>query len=117
PGVPLATQSVFRARKGPFSAPGLRPAALEGISDARGLTLFLQQFDNDLAQPAGELAPAITQVLSALEATPDCLLARLSGSGATCFGLYADEAAARIAADSVAAAHPGWWTAATRLRR
>lgn len=117
PGVPLSTQTVFRGRKGPFSAPGLCAAAFEGLSDTGALARFLQQFDNDLARPAAELAPAIQDVLSAIEATPDCLVARLSGSGATCFGLYMDEAAARTAAARVAAAHPAWWTAPTRLRR
>jgi 4-diphosphocytidyl-2-C-methyl-D-erythritol kinase len=62
---------------------------------------------NDLQGPAVALCPAIGEALAALRATPGCLLARMSGSGATCFGLYADAAAAASAAELVR--RPGWW--------
>ena len=59
---------------------------------------------NDLQPAAIALRPVIGEVLSALEAAPDCLLARMSGSGATCFGLFADAAAARRGCIEIATA-------------
>jgi 4-diphosphocytidyl-2-C-methyl-D-erythritol kinase len=70
---------------------------------------------NDLAEPARTLVPAIDEVLAALAASPGCLIARLSGSGATCFGLYADAAVAANAAAWIAARTHGWWVAPTAL--
>jgi 4-diphosphocytidyl-2-C-methyl-D-erythritol kinase len=64
---------------------------------------------NDLAPPAMMLEPAVKAMLDAIGQTQGCLLARMSGSGATCFGLYADEESADQAADALAAAHPDWW--------
>ena len=68
---------------------------------------------NDLEVPARAVQPVIGDVLSALD---DALLARMSGSGATCFGLYPDARAAQAAADRIAAAQPDWWVVATELR-
>jgi 4-diphosphocytidyl-2-C-methyl-D-erythritol kinase len=62
---------------------------------------------NDLQPAAVALHPPIGLALAALAADPACLLARMSGSGATCFGLYADPAGAVRAASSLA--RPGWW--------
>jgi 4-diphosphocytidyl-2-C-methyl-D-erythritol kinase len=59
--------------------------------------------------------PAIDEVLTALAASPGCLIARLSGSGATCFGLYADAAVAANAGSWIAARARGWWVAPTAL--
>jgi 4-diphosphocytidyl-2-C-methyl-D-erythritol kinase len=50
--------------------------------------------------------------LTALAATPNCLIARMSGSGATCFGLYGDAASSRKAAQSIVERHPSWWVRA-----
>jgi 4-diphosphocytidyl-2-C-methyl-D-erythritol kinase len=77
-----------------------------------GLREFVGWLDrtiNDLAAPARMIAPAIAQAEQALVATEGCLLARMSGSGATCFGIYADEALAKAAADAIDRARPGWW--------
>nr|WP_294565585.1 4-(cytidine 5'-diphospho)-2-C-methyl-D-erythritol kinase [uncultured Rhodopila sp.] len=105
PGVAVSTPAVFRARNGGFSAAAVWPA--EGWRDAASLAASLRGTGNDLEAPALGLAPLIGEALAALAADPDCLLARMSGSGATCFGLYADAAAAQRAA--VAVARPGWW--------
>lgn len=111
PGMALSTPAVFAARRGPFS----EPARLEEPArDAAGLARLLAARRNDLTEAAVSLAPAVAEVLAALEATPGCLLARLSGSGATCFGLYADRAVAETAAGRLAG-RPGWWVRATRL--
>lgn len=113
PGIPVATPAVFKVRTGPFSNPA--PFA-EKPRDAAHLAALLRERGNDLAAPAIAIAPAIGEVLHALETTPGCLLARMSGSGATCFGLYALEAEAEAAADRLRIGHEGWWTAAGPLR-
>ena len=104
PGVSLATQDVFRARACGFSAPAELPA---GWPDAAAMAGDLAALRNDLEPPAIALRPVIGSVLAALSAAPGCLLARMSGSGATCFGLFPDAAAAEVAARALA--RPGWW--------
>ena len=109
PGVPVATADVFRARRGEFSRPGRfdeRPA------DIAALARLLGSRRNDLTDAARALAPAIADVLHALDAAGSAL-ARLSGSGATCFGIFADAAAAQTAARRIAATQPRWWVCAT----
>jgi len=71
---------------------------------------------NDLEPPARALQPVIGNVVAALAAQPGVTLARMSGSGATCFALFADSGARDAADDLIAAAHPGWWRLATTLR-
>ncbi len=114
PGVPLPTAAVFAARTGDFSAPArfTRPP-----TDAHDLASLLAERGNDLTAPARLLAPAVGATLEALRAEDGVLLARMSGSGATCFALFAEEAAAAAAAARLAAAHPAWWVAAAALLR
>ena len=103
PRVALATPSVFRARGGAFSPPASLPVRWD---DAAALARDLAMLRNDLEAPAVALCPPVAEVLAALRALPGCLLARMSGSGATCFALFAEADAARQAA----AALPGaWW--------
>jgi 4-diphosphocytidyl-2-C-methyl-D-erythritol kinase len=71
---------------------------------------------NDLERAALTLAPAIGATLEALRGSAGCLLARMSGSGATCFGLFADAAAAKMAAANLGGHHPDWWVASTMAR-
>jgi 4-diphosphocytidyl-2-C-methyl-D-erythritol kinase len=112
PGVATPTPAVFKARQGAF-----RPAMAwqGGQRDAAQLAEALRRFRNDLTAPALTVTPVIEEVLKAIEGTAHCLLARLSGSGATCFGLYATAADAEAARRMVAARHPDWWAVATRL--
>lgn len=112
PGVPVATPAVFKARTGPFSAPA---PFTEAPRDVARMAELLKERGNDLAAPAIAIAPVIAEVLAALEATPGCRLARMSGSGATCFGLYDGEAQARSAEAALRAARPDWWGAAGPL--
>lgn len=112
PGVPVPTPAVFKARTGPFSAPGRFSTV---PADAVALAKLLGERNNDLTAPALTLAPAIADVLTGLERTDGILLARLSGSGATCFGLYATRTEADAAAARLSAAEPSWWVAPTRL--
>ncbi len=104
PGMPVPTAPVFAARRGPFSPPARLP---RGWPDAASLAADLGRLGNDLEAPAIALCPAIRPVLAALDCQPGCLLARVSGSGATCFGLFPDPASAAEAAKALA--RPGWW--------
>lgn len=114
PGVGLSTKDVFKARTGPWSGPGRLERAPR---DAGDLATLLAERGNDLMAPAIALAPVVGQVVGALAATPGCLLARMSGSGSTCFGLYATRAEADSAAEMLTAANPGWWVAAADVVR
>ena len=112
PGVPVPTGPVFAARRGPFSTAS---PIDEAPKNATALAALLRGRRNDLEQPAIERAPEIGVVLTRLAHTPGCLLARMSGSGGTCFGLFEDEAAAAAAADAIAREEPAWWVRATSL--
>jgi len=112
PGLALATPGVFKARRGPFGA--ARPFA-PALLDGRALATLLAARRNDLTDAAIRLRPVIAEVLRELEAMPDCRLARMSGSGATCFGIFPSAAAARRAARAMATRRPRWWIKATEL--
>ncbi len=109
PGVAVATVDVFRARAGAFSPPAVLPS---GWPDAAAMARDLAALSNDLEAPALAVCPAIAPVLAALRALPGCRLGRMSGSGATCFGLFDDAAAAEAAA---ARLPDGWWRSAGAL--
>ena len=106
PRIALSTPAVFKARQGDFT-----PAAplTEAPEDVHALADELSKRTNDLAHPAILLEPTVAAMLAAIATTEGCLLSRMSGSGATCFGLYATEEEADDAADALRAAHPGWW--------
>lgn len=112
PGIPVPTPAVFAARGGPFSVPA---RFAEAPADCAGLARLLAARGNDLARAAAALAPVVETVLERLAASSGCLLARMSGSGATCFGLFADAADAEGAAGTLAAAQPDWWVEPARL--
>ena len=103
PGAAVATPEVFRARSGAFST---SPALPTAWADAVTMAADLAPLGNDLEFPAMALCPAIAPVLDWLRAQPGCLLARMSGSGATCFALFTDAAGAGAVAATVPAP---WW--------
>ncbi len=111
PGVPVSTPAVFGARTGAWSEPAAwtRPADLEELISG------LAPLGNDLTAAAVAVAPEIPPVLEALKRLPSVLLARMSGSGATCFAVFPDVRKASEAATGLRAAHPRWWIAATSL--
>ena len=136
PGVPLATAEVF-ARLGlakgadnPVAVPPLRtPGATPPPAGGRAgwgagetpiafddLVAALRRSGNDLEAPASVLQPVIGDVLAVLGAARGAKLARMSGSGATCFALFQTCRAAARAAAAIRRAHPGWWAKATALR-
>ncbi|MDO9609382.1 MAG: 4-(cytidine 5'-diphospho)-2-C-methyl-D-erythritol kinase [Brevundimonas sp.] len=114
PGVPSPTGAVYRAYDaGPPRAADL-PAPPADWSPAAVID-WLAGLRNDLQLPAEALTPAIAGAVQAVAATPGVALARMSGSGATVFGLCRSSADATAAAAALSAAHPAAWVAATRL--
>jgi len=112
PGTALKTAAVFEARGGEFG----RPARFdESPATARVLAELLRTRDNQLTQAAVGLLPEIGEALAAIAAADGVLLARMSGSGATCFGLFAEAGQAAGAAALIGRDRPGWWVRATPL--
>jgi 4-diphosphocytidyl-2-C-methyl-D-erythritol kinase len=116
PRVALPTRDVF-ATLG--FAPGTQCKGAERAArlprDADGFIEWLSGRTNDLEPAAIKLRPEIARVLTALGREPGCRLVRMSGSGATCFGLFASARAAGAAARRLASVHPRWWVKATVL--
>ena len=106
PGIKLSTASVFKARKGGFTPDGSNLQA--NLEKVPLLVSFLKNRANDLTDAAVKLCPAVEDALYALEQMPGCRLARMSGSGATCFGIFDDLAAAELAA-SMFEGPDHWW--------
>ncbi len=106
PGVALSTPAVFRARvaSDAYSDQAILPAAWDTVAS---MAAGLSTLRNDLQPAALGLVPEIADVLTAIGASHGCLLARMSGSGATCFGIFADGEAARAAARRIT--RDGWW--------
>ena len=115
PNKALPTPAVYKE----FRAGGYAFSPLARLTekprDASSLIASLKARGNDLYEPALKLMPEIGDVITALDNSKGCLLSRMSGSGATCFGLYADEDAAKTSAAALRAAHPGWWVEASYL--
>jgi 4-diphosphocytidyl-2-C-methyl-D-erythritol kinase len=109
PNAPLSTAQVFKAFNAKWSNPG-RLAPTDATVD------FVQELasrHNDLQAPAMALQPTIGEALGALAAGQGCLLARMSGSGVVCFGIFGSLGAAEVAAASIARQQPNWWVVAT----
>jgi 4-diphosphocytidyl-2-C-methyl-D-erythritol kinase len=111
PGVAVPTREVFGAlnlkpgnvQAGTTDLPSSPSALIDAITHGR----------NDLERPAIELQPVIAEVLSVLRGLPGCTLVRMSGSGATCFGLFKSAAAATAAARTLRVGYPDWWVRPT----
>ncbi len=118
PGAPVATRPVF-ARLG--LAPGERREAKAHPQFGNGaprveLLALLSKCRNDLEDAACLEAPVIVDVLAVLRATRGCKLARMSGSGATCFGIFATPHAAATSAAAIRMQRPDWWVKTAALR-
>ena len=112
PRVGLSTPAVFRQLRSKENPP--MPDDLPAFAGIRELVDFLADQRNDLQMPAVELCPTIKDVLAAIESTGP-LLTRMSGSGATCFGVFADESMAAIALTEMRQRHPQWWSVSSLL--
>jgi 4-diphosphocytidyl-2-C-methyl-D-erythritol kinase len=111
PGVPLATREVFGKFAGVQGAKNLANVPRE--FDA--LIGFLKLHDNDLTLPARACAPVIAEVLAVLDVVPGVRLARMSGSGPTCFALFVSKGEAAAAARRLASEHKDWWVYPTTI--
>lgn len=111
PGVAVSTKAVFAGLESRSGAAMKLPSGR--FHDMADLLRFLDTTRNDLEAPARKLEPVIGEVLGALAGLPGTLFARMSGSGATCFGLFPDDESSNRAASLLAATHPGWWIAPT----
>jgi 4-diphosphocytidyl-2-C-methyl-D-erythritol kinase len=118
PGVPVATRDVFRELG--LAAGETRPHEAQDwasrATERNALIAALHSSTNDLEAPARRVAPVLESLLQRLSALPGCRLARMSGSGATCFALFDDCRASAAAGRALARAEPGWWVKATMLR-
>ena len=118
PSVPVETAAVFKElglRAGEATSGAGEPAIPQHETTA-GLIASMAESGNDLEAPARRIAPVIDAVLAALGDQPGCRLARMSGSGATCFALFDDCRQSTAAGRVLARAWPGWWVKATVLR-
>ncbi|MFT7593033.1 MAG: 4-diphosphocytidyl-2-C-methyl-D-erythritol kinase [Paracoccaceae bacterium] len=107
PRVDLPTPTVFQHLRDKSN-----PSMPESLPHWRGTAEFIAWLAtqrNDLQAAALSLSPAVGETLAALSALPDCQLARMSGSGATCFGVFPTLSAAQAAAASLTQTHPNWW--------
>lgn len=112
------TARVFRTLGLQAGASLRSPEAMQPLPHfaiAADLVAFIRQRQNGLTAAATAVVPAISSVIAALERHPDCRVARLSGAGPTCFGVFDTMDAAKAAAVALSASHPGWWVVPTRL--
>lgn len=110
------TVRVFRAmslKPGTMKAARVQPRMFGTPSE---VLAFASERANEMTEAAQTVVPSIGQVLETLRGTPGCRLARLSGAGPTCFGLFDSSSDAREAADLIKAAQPSWWVVASRMR-
>ncbi len=111
PRVEVSTPAVFKELKNKNNAP--MDGDMPDPFDTAAWVEWLSHQRNDLSAPARALAPEISEVLDALNRQPGCQLARMSGSGATCFAIFADAETRDAAAMALRRAHPHWWVAET----
>jgi 4-diphosphocytidyl-2-C-methyl-D-erythritol kinase len=117
PGVPLATEAVYAGlRSEPLAKSAqARAERIDFSGDFEALLDYMGPRSNDLEAAATRLVPAISEVLAALLAPPGVRVARLSGSGPTCFALFATEDEADQARAELSRQRPSWWIAASTL--
>lgn len=110
PGIPLMTADVYRAVKPPFRA----SLPLPSFTTREHALGWLKEKANDLEIPARSLLPAIVEMIGAIASQEKCELARMSGSGATCFGIFPDADHAQGAAEALQRHYPQGWVKAAR---
>lgn len=105
----VSTPSVFKALRTKTNPP--MPDDLPPLEDPEALIAFLAEMRNDLQQAACAVEPGIAEVLDTLAALPGARLARMSGSGATCFAIFDGRAKVEAAVMALQRSHPDWWIA------
>ena len=106
PRIPAPTSKVFES---------LNLQCGQSFGAGIGSVYDIQSWRNDLTVPAVTLVPEIADIIGSLNFQPDTICSRMSGSGATCFGLFKSLEKARSAAGAIAEKHPHWWVIATSL--
>jgi len=114
PLLPCPTEKTFLHHDAAFKDKIKLPDQFIDIFD---LVEFLRTTSNDLYEPAAQLVPEIGNVINALEASKDCLMARMTGSGASCFALFETMEQARIAEQEIMQENSDWWVKAGWLNR
>lgn len=115
PNAPLWTPDVYAAMAEKPFAGRLSDMPRMGADAAQWLD-WLNGTGNDLELGARELSPHIAPMVDALAQADGCTLARMSGSGSACFGIFADMDAAQAATQKLRSAQPEWWVCASRIR-
>ena len=113
PQIPVDTADVYSRWLRNADSPALPLDS--AVRDVQSLADFLQAHRNDLTTPAKTIAPQIADVVQALADKPGCLLARMSGSGPACFGLFGDAGDAAEALARISSTRPEWWAVVTQL--
>ena len=117
PGVGVPTGAVFNALGAPNLAHGTSTApSNQCFANVEDCLDYLQANENDLQNAAVTYAPIIAEVITTLAALDGCALARMSGSGPTCYGLFRDPCDAVAAADTMKKFQPNWWICASHLQ-
>ncbi|HXL99660.1 MAG TPA: 4-(cytidine 5'-diphospho)-2-C-methyl-D-erythritol kinase [Rhizomicrobium sp.] len=111
PGAPVSTAEVFRRLE---HESGIHDPGRNTFHDWSALIAYLEKMHNDLEAPAEAAAPVIREVIDAICSDPATLIVRMSGSGATCFGIYGNAQDAAAAADVMRRDHPTWWVTVAR---
>lgn len=106
PLVPCATEDVFLTYDAPYKKD---TPVLGGVQSIQDFIAYIAQHSNDLYAAACDVVPDVENILAALNAAKGCGLSRMSGSGATCFGLFSHESAAQSAAKMLQKDNPDWW--------
>jgi 4-diphosphocytidyl-2-C-methyl-D-erythritol kinase len=115
PGIPVATKSAFEALGLRAGEQRAQETVIPAFKSREALLEFLLAHGNDLESAAMKIEPVVAQVRDGISALPGCRLARMSGSGSACFGLFDSSRAAQAAARALAQSHPSWWVRATVL--
>jgi 4-diphosphocytidyl-2-C-methyl-D-erythritol kinase len=119
PGIHLPTTAVYGALNAPpLGRPAVdeRDTLMDPIGTVDQLIEYLKNTPNDLEATAFRLVPEISEVKAALASQDGCLIARLTGSGSSCFGLFRDLRSANTAERRIADSQPGWWIRASLIR-
>ncbi len=103
------TASVFRQLRAPALRDVPSKPDVPSFADSAGVIAYIAERENALQAPAMIVMPSISLVIKAIEATDECRVARMSGAGPTCFGLYATPDAASAAARKLEGRFPDWW--------
>lgn len=113
PGVEVSTPEVFSKLRNRQNPP--MPEAIPSFEDVVDFASWLGLMRNDLEPAAMQIEPVIATVLASVRAQAGCLLGRMCGSGATCWGLFEDAEQAQHAADTIKSQRPDWWVQPTAV--